>query len=422
MPMTSSIAAAARIWRRGNDPTRRRMTRTLRVAIIGGGIGGLTAAVALRRRGVEALVFEQASALGDIGAGIQLGPNAVKTYRALGMEEAIAAIGFESEYQTIRSWRSGRIISRQRRKDVLRERFGAPHYTLHRADLLEVLGRAVPPQNLHLGARCIGIELTERTAVARFSDGRAVEADLVVGADGIHSVVRTTLFGVEAPRFTGCVCWRGLVPIELVPKDIVTEDGTAWWGPHGHIVHYLVRRGELVNFVAHYDSDAWTEESWTRECDRAELLETYAKWNPALLRLIACGERYFRWALYDREPLDRWSRGRATLLGDSAHAMLPYLAQGACMAVEDGYVLAEALAHSPDNVEAALARYEALRIPRTRRTVLGSRFRAKENHLASPWRRLVRDARIAVHDRLHPGDTIFRASWLYEYDVATEAI
>jgi salicylate hydroxylase len=338
------------------------------------------------------------------------------------MEDAIAAIGFESEYQTIRSWRSGRVISRQRRKDLLRKRFGAPHYTLHRADLLEVLGRAVPPENLHLGARCTGIDLTERAAIARFSDGRAVEADLVVGADGIHSAVRSALFGVEAPRFTGCVCWRGLVPIEYVPADIVSSDGTAWWGPHGHIVHYLVRRGELVNFVAHYDSDAWTEESWTRECDRAELLETYAKWNPALLRLIACGERYFKWALYDREPLERWSKGRATLLGDSAHAMLPYLAQGACMAVEDGYVLAEALARSSDTVEAALARYEALRIPRTRRTVLGSRYRAKENHLASPWRRLVRDARIAVHDRMHPGDTIFRASWLYDYDVAAEAI
>ncbi len=398
------------------------MARSPRIAIIGGGIGGLTAAVALRQRGMEVVVFEQASALGDIGAGIQLGPNAVKTFRALGMEAEIAAIGFESEYQTIRSWRSGRIISRQRRKDVLRSRFGAPHYTLHRADLLEVLSRAVPDDCVKLAARCTGVEVADRAAVARFADGTEAEADVIVGADGIHSVVRCSLFGPQEPRFTGCLCWRGLVPIDLVPKDIVTADGTAWWGPHGHIVHYLVRRGELVNFVAHYDSDAWTEESWTRECDRAELIETYAGWNDALLRLIECSDRYFKWALYDRDPLERWSKGRATLLGDSAHAMLPYLAQGACMAVEDGYILAEALARSPEDVVGALSRYEALRIPRTRQTVLGSRYRAKENHLASPWKRLVRDVKIAVHDRLHPGDTIFRATWLYDYDVAAERI
>ena len=398
------------------------MPRAPRIAIIGGGIGGLTAAVALLQRGMEVLVFEQANEIGDIGAGIQLGPNAVKAYRALGMVDEIAAIGFESEYQVIRSWRSGRIISKQRRKDVLRSRFGAPHYTLHRADLLQLLSRKVPQNSVSLDARCTEVHVSDRAAIARFADGSEVEADVVVGADGIHSVVRTSLFGPEAPRFTGCMCWRGLVPIEAVPKGIITADGTAWWGPHGHIVHYLVRHGELVNFVAHYDTNAWTEESWTRECNRDELIETYARWNDALLRLIECSDRYFKWALYDRDPLDRWSKGRATLLGDSAHAMLPYLAQGACMAVEDGYILANAIALSPEDPIAALARYEAVRIPRTTKTVLGSRHRAKENHLASPWRRLVRDVKIAVHDRLQPGDTIFRASWLYDYDVAAEPV
>ncbi len=398
------------------------MARAPRIAVIGGGIGGLTAAIALRQRGMEVLVFEQAGSLGDIGAGIQLGPNAVKVFRALGMEGDIAAIGYESEYQVIRSWRSGRIISKQRRKDALRSRFGAPHYTLHRADLLQLLGRVLPQNSMTMNARCTGIHVTDRAAVAQFADGREVEADIVVGADGIHSVVRTSLFGPEAPRFTGCVCWRGLVPIEAVPDGIITADGTAWWGPHGHIVHYLVRGGELVNFVAHYDSNAWTEESWTRECDRSELLSTYARWNEALLRFIECSDRYFKWALYDRDPLDRWSKGRATLLGDSAHAMLPYLAQGACMAVEDGYILAKAIAQSPEDVVAALAHYESARIPRTRKTVLGSRQRAKENHLASPWGRLVRDIKIAVHDRMQPGDTIFRATWLYDYDVAAEQL
>jgi 2-polyprenyl-6-methoxyphenol hydroxylase-like FAD-dependent oxidoreductase len=391
------------------------------VVIIGGGIGGLTAAHALRQRDVDVLVYEQATALNDIGAGIQLSPNAIKAYRALGLEAEIDKIGFETEYQTIRSWRSGRIISRQPREGVMRARYGAPYYTLHRADLLELLGRSLPETSLRLGARCLGVETHDRGAVARFSDGEEVEADIVVGADGIHSVTRAGLFGDASPRFTGCMCWRGLVPIDAVPKAISTTDGTSWWGPHGHIVHYPVRGGKLLNFVAHYDSEAWTEESWTRECDRSELMETYARWNEALLQLIACSERYYKWALYDREPLERWSKGHATLLGDSAHAMLPYLAQGACMAIEDGYVLAAAIANSPEDLTAALAQYEAQRIPRTRRTVLGSRFRAKENHLASPWKRLLRDIKIGFRDRFGSDNTAFRAAWLYDYDVAAES-
>jgi salicylate hydroxylase len=188
------------------------------------------------------------------------------------------------------------------------------------------------------------------------------------------------------------------------------------------VVHYWVRRGELLNIVAHYDSDAWTEESWTRECDRAELRDTYKGWHPDLTRLYECGVRWYKWALYDREPLAHWSKGRATLLGDSAHAMLPYLGQGACMAIEDGYILAAALAHRPDDPMRALQDYEALRLPRTRRTVLGSRERAKENHLPSAWSRLVRDLKFKLRDRFGADKTAFRAAWLYSYDVSQEPI
>jgi len=190
-------------------------------------------------------------------------------------------------------------------------------------------------------------------------------------------------------------------------------------GPHGHIVHYPVKRGEVLNVVAHYDSDAWTEESWTRRCDVSELLTTYAGWHPALLDLIRTNKSWFKWALYDREPLAQWSVGRATLLGDSAHAMLPYLGQGAAMAIEDGCVLAACLDKSTDPDE-ALATYEQLRKPRTRRTVLASRARAKENHLASPWDRFKRDVRIAIRNRFGKDKTVFQGEWLYRYDVASE--
>jgi len=397
------------------------MARTPRVAIIGGGIGGLAAAVAMHKRGIEVEVYEQSPQLSEIGAGLNMSPNAMKAFRALGLEDAITAIGYESDFQIIRSWNSGRIISRMPRKEVFAAKFGAPHLTMHRADLLDVLARPLPERVFRLGARCTAIETGDTAARARFADGKEFEADIIVGADGIRSVVRESLFGAEAPHFTGCVCWRGLVPYDSVPHDLIGPDSTMYMGPHGHVVHYLVRRGELVNFVAHYDSDAWTEESWTRECDRSELMTTYAGWNEALLRLYQSADKYYKWALYDREPPEHWSRGRATLLGDSAHAMLPYLGQGACMAVEDGYILAAAIARSPDDLSAALATYEQMRMPRTRRTVLGSRERAKVNHMPSRWGRLKRDAAFALRGLIGTDRTAFQADWLYTYDVAAEA-
>ena len=246
----------------------------------------------------------------------------------------------------------------------------------------------------------------------------------MVGADGIHSAVRESLFGAEAPRFTGCICWRGMAPVDAVPADINTADGTMWMGPHGHVVHYRVHRGELLNIVAHIDSDAWTEESWTRECDVAEVMSAYARWNSDLTRLYPCSTRWYKWALYDREPLARWSKGRATLLGDSAHAMLPYLGQGAAMAVEDACVLAAMIARNRDDLAEALTAYERMRAPRTTAAVLGSRARAKENHLASPWARLKRDVKFAFRERFgggrHGDTTAFQVGWLYGYDVGKE--
>jgi salicylate hydroxylase len=398
------------------------MPRPPRVAIIGGGIGGLAAALALERRGAEAAVYEQSDTLSEIGAGLNLTPNAVKALRALGVEQPASAIASETYFLNIRSWRSGRYISRTRRGDF-RQRFGAPNWSVHRADLLEVLAAALKNTQLRFGARCVAVDGGggDRAATARFADGSTIEADIVVGADGIHSVVRESLFGADAPRFTGCICWRGMAPVEAVPRDINIKDGGMWMGPHGHVVHYPVRRGELLNIVAHIDSDAWTEESWTRECDVSEVTTTYAGWNSALTRLYPCSERWYKWALYDRDPLEKWSRGRATLLGDSAHAMLPYLGTGAGMALEDACVLAAAVTRQSDDLGAALAAYELARKPRTQAAVLGARARAKENHLASPWARLKRDLKFRLRERFGGEDnTAFQVAWLYEYDVGKE--
>jgi salicylate hydroxylase len=394
------------------------MARAPRIAIVGGGIGGLGAALALEQRGAEVAVYERSPVLSEVGAGLNLTPNAIKACRALGIEAEVEAIGSGSDFLIIRSWKSGRVISRTRRGDF-RQKFGAPNLSVHRADLLEVLSGALKATDIRLGMRCVAVETRNRQAMARFADGSEIEADLVIGADGIHSAVRKCLFGADAPHFTGCICWRGMAPVEALPRDINTTDGAMWMGPHGHVVHYPVHRGTLLNIVAHVDSDAWTEESWTHECDVSEVVTAYDRWNPDLTRLYPCSERWYKWALYDRDPLERWSRGSATLLGDSAHAMLPYLGQGACMAIEDGYVLAALIANEAD-VRAALKTYETLRMPRTRRTVLGSRMRARENHLASPLARLMRDAKFALRDKLGADRTAFQAAWLYEYDVAQD--
>jgi len=395
------------------------MTRAPRIAIVGGGVGGLAAALALERRGADIVVCEQSPALNEIGAGLNLSPNALMALRALGVEDAVIALGCESDFLTIRSWRSGRVISRMRRGSF-RQQFGAPHLSVHRADLLDVLRRALKTVDFRLGARCIAVEQRGRGAVARLADGGEIEADVVVGADGIHSVVRESLFGPAAPRFTGCICWRGMATASAVPRDIAVAEGAMWMGPHGHVVHYPVRRGELINIVAHVDSDAWTEESWTRECDLSEVTTAYAGWHEDLLRLYPYSVRWYKWALYDRDPPERWSKGRVTLLGDSAHAMLPYLGQGAAMAIEDACVLAAAIARYADDLDAALVAYERLRVPRAKAAVLGSRERARENHLASPWARLKRDVKFALRERFGRDKTVFKTAWLYGYDVGRE--
>jgi salicylate hydroxylase len=396
------------------------MARTPRVAIIGGGIAGLAAALALHRRGVEVTVYEQAAALSEIGAGVQMTPNAMNALRLLGLEESAMAVAFEPESQILRSWTSGRVIYRTPIRGVFRERFGAPLCSFHRADLLSVLAAPLPDRVIRLDARCVAIEPGEASAAAHFADGSTIEADIVVGADGIHSLVRASLFGADSPRFTGCICWRGLVPVERIPPGLIEPSSLNWMGPHGHVVHYYVRRGEMVNFVAIHDTDQWTEESWIREADRDELMAMYARWNEKLLRLFDCSDRCFKWGLFDREPLPRWTKGRVTLLGDSAHAMLPFLAQGAAMGIEDACALGELVARLPDDLDEALRRYEDLRVPRTRRAVLGSRERAKLNHLPSRWARLKRDVEYLSRRVLYPDGTAHRVAWLYGYDVAAE--
>ncbi len=390
----------------------------MRIAVIGGGIGGLTAARALLRRGLEVAVYEAAPELKEIGAGVALGPNAMKALRSLDLEDAVRAVAWESEFQQLRNWHSGRIISRTPRT----ARFGATGCTAHRADLLDVLSAFLPKEIVKLGARCVSVETTDHGASARFADGSEIEADVIVGADGIHSAVRASLFGPDAPRFTGKICYRCLVPVDAIPGGMSSTDNATWLGPHGAVVVYLVRRGELVNVAAHYDNDSWTEESWIRECTRAEVTDNYRGWHPDMLRIFSASERLYKWALYDRDPLPRWTKGRATILGDAAHPMLPYLGQGACQAMEDGCVLATALASMPDDPRAALQLYERVRLPRASRVVLTARARGEDNHLVSPWAALKRDALIAIRRRFGTDPSGRGAAWIFDYDAGSDKV
>ena len=392
-----------------------------RIAIVGAGIGGLTAAIAMLRRGLDVTVFEQAPALGEIGAGVQLGPNALKVLGALGLDGAVIERAVEPGAHVLRSWKNGETLFSTPIRGVFQEKFGAGYYQIHRADLHAILARAVPADHIRLNARAVSVRNEADRAVLRFADGNEADFDAVIGADGIHSVIRASLLGPESPRFTGNICWRGIARTEALPPGHIARDVNVWLGPHGHIVHYYVRGGALVNFVAIYEADDWRQESWSASGDKAELLKTYAGWNESLLTLFERTEQLNKWALYDRNPLPRWTDGRITLLGDAAHPMLPYLAQGACMAIEDGFALARWLSQ-PGGVGAALKGYEAMRLPRASQVQLGARARAKVNHLSSPLARIVRDVSYAWRRVFDRESTSYKIDWVYAYDVTAAPI
>ncbi len=394
------------------------MARTARIAVIGGGIGGLTAAHALRLRGFDVRVYEAAPELREIGAGVALAPNAMKALRAVGLEAPVRAIAWEPESITVRNWKSARMIIRNDHAETA-ARYGAAACFAHRADMLDALAAEIPAGVVSLGARCTDVRTDGDVAYARFRDGSEVEADVVVGADGIHSAVRASLFGEDAPRFTGKICYRGLVPVDAVPGRPPAPESATWLGPHGAVVVYGVRRGELINVVSHYDDATYEHESWIAECDRAEVLERYAGWHESLERLFSASDTWYKWALYDRDPIPQWTSGRATVLGDAAHPMLPYLGQGACQALEDGCVLAAALAATPEDLPGALARYDRARRPRASAVVLAARARGVDNHLTSPLAALRRDALIAIRKRVGGGGEARGGGWIWEYDAGS---
>lgn len=398
------------------------MRRDFRVAIIGGGIGGVALARSLDRLGIDYHVFERAPAFGEIGAGVQATPNAVKVLDALGLAPDLAAAGFLPDAMVGWNWQSGQELFRTRLREVCPRVFGADFYHVHRADLHAMLTKDIPPAKVSFGAAFTGLRREGARTVACFGDGGEYAADLVVGADGVRSMVRAGLWGAEPASYTGHMCWRALVPVDRHPLPFVTPTSSFWMGPKGHVVTYYVKGGAMVNIVAVNENSDWVEESWTVKSSRAELLGAFADWHENLIRLFerTNPDQIYKWGLFDREPMARWSKGHVTLLGDAAHPMLPFLSQGAAMAIEDAYVLAQALDHfGADALDAALDAYEAERRQRTARVQLEARERGRTYHLSSAEDLRERDLAFQREHVRDPNAVGIKAEWVYQYDART---
>jgi salicylate hydroxylase len=363
------------------------MPRSLKVVVIGAGIGGLTAAASLRRFGIEVEVFEQAQQLGEVGAGLQIGPNAVKVIKALGLEDGLRETASEPTNIVSLNWKDASLRFREPLKSISQKEYGARYLTAHRADLHRLLQSLVPDSCVHLSSALKGVSTTKSGAVAAFADGRQVECDVLVGADGIHSVVRANLFGEQPARFTNQICWRAQIPMDEVPTRVAPggsvhlEHGeySGWIGPTGHVICYPIRADKTLNIFAGRVSETWVDESWVTPSTNEELLEAYSGWNEALLGMLGKADRCFKWGIYDRDPLTNWVSGRAALLGDAAHPMMPTLAQGAAISIEDGYVLARSLAEANGDADAGLAAYQRERVPRASAVQLQARAQFEDN-------------------------------------------
>lgn len=391
----------------------------MRVAIVGAGLGGLAAALFLRRAGIDATVYEQSIELREVGAGIVVSPNMARPLRRLGLGDALEriAVRLESGWE-FRRWEDGRVLFVQPMGDACEQMYGAPCYVAHRADLHALLKEALPADALQLDRRCVSVAQDDDQVTLTFArkiGGEVrVTADAVVGADGIHSLIRDAVEPQAPATFSGSCAFRCLVPREQAPAMALRPVQTLWLGPGRHFVHYPVSGGRMVNVVAIVPAGDWRGESWTDEGSVDDLAREFAGWDARLRQLIGAAADTRRWALYDRAPLKRWTAGRITLLGDAAHAMLPYFGQGAAQAIEDAETLAACLAGSaPGSAPDALQRYEQARLPRASEVQRMSRGREVRNHLPDGREQRERDAELAR------GDPLRQSAWLYGYDSAS---
>lgn len=390
-----------------------------RILIAGAGIGGLTAALALIQRGHTVRIFEQAANLREVGAGLQLGANGTRVLIALGLRSAMERIVCEPAGKEIRLWSTGQTWKLFDLGESSVRRYGAPYWMVHRGDFHSVLRDAVhaaDPDALHTGTAATGFAQDDAGITLMLASGEPVRGDALIGADGVHSAIRQHMFGVSRAQFTGIMAWRGLIPMQRLPAHLQRLVGTNWNGIGGHVVTYPLRRGEILNLVGARERDDWQVESWTEAGTIAECLRDFEGWHEDIQCMIRAIDTPFKWALLGREPLPRFSIGHATLLGDAAHPTLPFLAQGANMAIEDGMVLARCLAEYGD-IPTALRHYDAARLARTAAIVRGSTDNARRFH--NPALADAAGAAAYIDREWTPEKVSDRYDWLYEYDALT---
>jgi salicylate hydroxylase len=375
------------------------------------------------RQGIDVTVYEQAAELKELGAGVQISPNGTRVLDALGLREGVERCGVVVAGKEIRLWNTGQTWKLFDLGAVSVERYGTPYVMFHRGDLHKLLIdgiRREKPDALVLGRKCVGVTQDADGVDIAFEAGAPVQATVAIGADGVQSRVRASLFGADRPEFTGIVAWRGLVPRDRVPSGVKMDVGANWVGPGGHVVHYPVRGGELLNFVGLLERDDWRVESWTVRGSHDEFARDFRGWNADIHAMIRAVDVPYKWALFQRPPMAAWTKGRVTLLGDACHAMLPMLAQGAVMALEDGFVLARCVKEDAADLPAALRRFERARRGRANKVVAGAIENTKRFH--NPDLANAEGAAAYVTREWAEEKVMQRYDWLFTYDATTAPI
>ena len=400
------------------------MNQVNKVIVAGAGIGGLCAALSFARQGKQVIVCEQSANLAEVGAGLQISPNALKVLRELGLVPALKPLAFVPHNAVIRHYQTGEYYLKAPLAAEAELRYGAPYWHLHRADLHRVLVTACEEAGvtLMLNAAVEKYQQDQQDQQAHqvcltLKDGRTLSADLLIGADGIRSAVREQMLGAERATFMGQVAWRGVIPVSELQCDI-QPDACVWVGPGRHFVSYYVRGGDYVNFVAVEERDDWRSESWREEGDIDALRHAFSGWHPEVSGLLKSATHTFLWALNGREELTTWHSGRVALLGDACHPMLPFMAQGAAMAIEDAYVLSQCVARYP--LADALKHYEQDRKPRATKIQQMSKANAGLYHMQGGVLGRIKLRALQVAGRMMPSVIQAKLDAVYGHDVIKE--